>query len=174
MSDLESLSREELQALVEVYAKNWLAHDGSWFLAAEEAYGTDAAIALDVRAWSIFAAAEARRIKQVFGLPAQGGLAALVRALDLRAYARINRQTVEWAGAGTLVLRMDECRVQQTRQRKGLPPFPCRPVGEMEFATFAQTIDPRIRTRCLGCPPHPAAHGYCAWEFTLKEDDEST
>ena len=60
MSDLESLSLEELQALVEVYAKNWLAHDGSWFLAAEEAYGTDAAIALDVRAWSIFAAAEAR------------------------------------------------------------------------------------------------------------------
>jgi hypothetical protein len=32
MKNLSDLSREELLLLLDVYAKNWLAHDGSWFL----------------------------------------------------------------------------------------------------------------------------------------------
>jgi hypothetical protein len=64
---------------------------------------------------------------------------------------------------------MHDCRVQSARQRKGLPDFPCKPVGLVEYATFAETIDPRIETRCLTCPPdaHPADH-HCGWEFRLK------
>ncbi|WP_369730633.1 DUF6125 family protein [Anaeromyxobacter sp. Fw109-5] len=33
---------------------------------------------------------------------------------------------------------------------------------------FARTVDPRIRTRCLACPPddHPDEL-WCAWEFTI-------
>lgn len=34
MDHVKNLSREELLKLIEVYAKNWLAHDGCWFLAA--------------------------------------------------------------------------------------------------------------------------------------------
>ena len=54
MEHLKSLSREELLKLIDVHAKNWLAHDGCWFLAAEEKYGLDAAIDLDTRAWELF------------------------------------------------------------------------------------------------------------------------
>lgn len=167
----ESLSRAELLKLLDVYAKNWLAHDGSWFLALEEAYGHEAAVEMDVRAWERFAEAEARRIMRAFDIPPGGGLPALAQALRFRLYARINPQTIEWIDDHTLIFRMVECRVHQARERKGLPPFGCQPVGVMEFATFARTIDPRIRTRCLSCPPDPMTTPGCSWEFTLEEGE---
>jgi len=166
----ELMSREELLQALDAFAKNWLAHDGCWFLAAEERLGLDAAIDLDAAAWKRFAAAEARRLIEVFGIPHGGGLPALERALSLRMYAVLNDQHVEWADDGrTLRFVMDGCRVQDTRRRKGLPDFPCRPVGDVEFSTFARAIDLRIATRCVHCPPDANRAGACTWEFTLGE-----
>lgn len=171
MADIhDSLSREELLTLLDVYARNWLAHDGSWFLALEEAYGLPAAIEMDRRAWERFAAAEARRIMRAFDIPEGGGLHALERALRYRLYARVNTQQTEWLDAHTLIFRMVDCRVQATRERKGLPHFPCKTVGMAEFPTFASTVDARIQTRCITCPPDPVTHSYCAWEFTLADE----
>jgi hypothetical protein len=162
------MSREELLRLVRVYARNWLAHDGCWFLAAEESSGLDSAIALDTKAWERFAPAEARRIMREFLIPAGGGLDALEEALAYRLYAAINPQSVERTGPGTMLFRMLECRVQRTRMEKNLPAFPCKSVGVVEFANFARAIDPRIRTRCVACPPDPGANGACAWEFSIE------
>lgn len=171
MSVFESMSREELLKAVEMFARNWLAHDGCWFLAAEERDGMEVAIELDTASWARFAAVEAARIRRTFDLPEGGGLEALARALELRMYAAINRQHAEWSEDGT-VLRffMDSCRVQETRRRKDLPDFPCKSVGIVEFSTFARTIDPRIRTTCLHCPPDAPPGLNCGWEFTLEED----
>lgn len=165
---IDHLSREELVKLIQVYAKNWLAHDGCWFLAAEERYGLDAAVELDARSWERFAAAEARRIMNAFEIPLDGGLKALERALSYRLYAPINRQEVQWIDEQTMIFRMVTCRVQDARRRKGLADFPCKPVGTVEFSTFTKTVDPRIETKCLGCPPDPVMDYCCAWEFRLK------
>ncbi len=70
------LDREELIRALGVFAKNWLAHDGSWFLATEKRHGIDIAIELDAASWQLFAAAEARRIMDAFSIPQGGGLAA--------------------------------------------------------------------------------------------------
>ena len=172
MSGFSEMSREELLKTVEMFARNWLAHDGCWFLAAEERYGMELAMELDTASWARFAAVEAGRIVRTFGLPEGGGLAALERALGLRMYAAVNRQHVEWSADGTaLRFFMDTCRVQETRRRKGLPDFPCKSVGEVEFSTFARTVDPRIRTRCLHCPPEAPPGKNCGWEFTLEEGE---
>lgn len=105
-----------------------------------------------------------------FQIAADGGLEALDRALNLRMYALINRQHAEWSiDRRTLRFVMDRCRVQETRRDKQLGPFPCRSVGIVEFTTFARTIDRRILTRCIACPPEPNASGACTWEFTLDE-----
>src|SRR5579864_4637184 len=96
----EAMNREELLRALEMFAKNWLAHDGCWFLAAEERFGMEAAIALDEQAWAQFAAAEARRIMTTFQLPQQGGLAVLEKALGLRMYSLINAQRSEWSDDG--------------------------------------------------------------------------
>ncbi len=164
---LSSLDRAALLKLIDVYAKNWLAHDGSWFLAVEESLGMDKAIELDAKAWERFAVAEAKRIMRAFEIPEGGGLKALERALSYRLYASINRQEIEWTNERTMIFRMVECRVQQTREAKNLPLFPCDSVGIVEFSQFARTVDPRIKTRCLACPPKRGDSSYCAWEFTL-------
>ena len=171
MNLYEQMTRDELLRALEAFAKNWLAHDGCWFLAVEEQHGMENAIHLDAEAWRRFAAVEARRILSTFGISEKGGLEALERALQLRMYALINAQHVEW-NDDRLRLRfvMDICRVQETRRRKGLADFPCKSVGEVEFQTFARTVDPRIRTHCLHCPPENPEGKYCAWEFCLEQD----
>jgi hypothetical protein len=93
----------------------------------------------------------------------------LEKALGLRLYAVINSQRTEWSdNRQRLRFFMDVCRVQETRRRKVLPDFPCKSVGIVEFETFAQTVDPRIRTTCLRCPPDATPPHYCGWEFTIE------
>ena len=164
------MSREELLRALEMFAKNWLAHDGLWFLAVERQLGMDAAIKLDTDAWSRFAEAEARRIATTFHIPSQGGLESLATALGLRMYSLINAQRIEWSeDKKYLRFFMDVCRVQEARRRKKLPDFPCKSVGTVEFETFARTIDSRIRTKCLHCPPEAQGGQYCGWEFSLEQ-----
>jgi hypothetical protein len=160
---LRQLSKDELIDLLEDAAKNWLAHDGLWFLAVEEKFDMETAIELDRRAWERFTVVEARRIMRRLGIEPGGGIPALKKALQ---------ETLE-VDERTVILRMNECRVQATRQRKGLPDFPCKPVGLVEYTNFALTIDPRFRTRCIACPPDPHPEAYwCAWEFTLEDGQE--
>jgi hypothetical protein len=169
MSAFDEMSREEMRRALEMFAKNWLAHDGCWFLAAEEQLGMATAIELDAGSWARFAAVEARRILATFNIEEGGGLAALDKALGLRMYSLINAQRTEWSDERQrLRLIVDVCRVQEARRRKGLADFPCESVGRIEFDTFARTVDSRIHTRCLHCPPNADSNQYCGWEFSLE------
>lgn len=173
MLDYDALSREDLIKIIEMQAKSWLAHDGCWFLAAEEKYGMDTAIELDIKSWERFTVAEARRIMKTFDIAGGGGLDALEKALKYRLYATVNLQEIERPSPDTLVFTMKKCRVQTARRRKDLPDFPCKPVGIVEYSGFASTIDPRIRTRCVHCPPDERRDDlYCRWEFTLENAPE--
>ena len=87
---LQDLSREQLEELIGLYAKNWLALDGVWFQAAERRYGMDAAMDLDEDAWRRYTEIEARRIKAFLGLAERPGLAGLEHALRLRFYGQLN------------------------------------------------------------------------------------
>ncbi len=171
---LMQYSKEELIGFLEDAAKNWLAHDGLWFLAAEERFGIETAMELDRRAWEKFTVIEAKRIKRRLGIEPGGGIPALKQALEYRLYAHLNVQETLDVDERTIVFRMNDCRVQAARQRKGLPDFPCKPVGLVEYGNFARTIDPRFRTRCIACPPdsHPQEY-WCAWEFTLLAEEEN-
>ncbi len=170
-SILEALPKETLIGMLEDAAKNWLAHDGLWFLAVEEKFGMETAIELDRKAWERFTVIEARRIMRRHGIEPGGGIPALKKALQLRLYARINDQEIVDVDEKTIIFRMKSCRVQEARKRDGRPDFPCKGVGIVEYTGFARTIDPRIRTRVVVCPPdeHPPDY-WCAWEFTLDED----
>lgn len=169
---LRQHSKEELIDLLEIAAKNWLAHDGLWFLAAEGEFDMETAIELDKRAWERFTVIEAKRIMRFLEVEPGGGIRALKKALQYRLYARINEQEIIDVDERTIVFRMTNCRVQAARQRKGLPDFPCKPVGLVEYGNFASTIDPRFRTRCIACPPDPHPDEYwCVWEFTLLDEE---
>ena len=168
---LKKLSRDQLIEIIVDDAKNWLAHDGLWFQAVDAAYGMDIAIDIDRTAWSTFTVIEAKRIMARLGLQPGGGIPALVECLKHRFYARLNLQQALEVTETRAVFQMVDCRVQSARKRKGLPDFPCKSVGIVEYTNFAKAIDPRIETRCIACPPdaHPDSY-FCAWEFTLVQD----
>ena len=151
------------------FAKLWLAHDGLWFQAVENEFDLSTAIKLDAEAWRRFSPIEAKRILERLGQEPGGGMDLLEESLGQRLYAFLNKQRVVEKTDKKLVFEMESCRVQDARRRKGLPSFPCKEVGIVEYSTFAQTIDPRIRTRCLRCPPDEFNGEYwCRWEFFIE------
>jgi hypothetical protein len=159
------------QALTDA-AKNWVAMDGLWFQAVEQAYGMDAALALDREVWEQFAVIEARRIKERLALPERGGVNALEIAFKNRLISLLNELEILRPDEKTLLITLKTCRVQAARKRKGMPEFPCRSVGLVEFPVFARTIDARILPECLSCPPETLpGTPYCSWKFTLERAD---
>lgn len=170
MIEPKDLSKQELLGFITDAAKNWLAHDGLWFQEVEKEFGMNSAIELDGNAWKLFTQIEARRIMKRLDLKPDGGIPSLIQALKFRLYAFLNVQEVVEASDTLCVFEMKDCRVQSARKRKGLPDFPCKPVGIIEYTYFARTIDPRIETRCIACPPDPHPDTYhCRWEFTIPE-----
>ncbi len=170
MKHIGDFSKEELLEIITDAAKLWLAHDGLWFQAVERAYGMEAAIEMDRQAWEHFTVIEAKRIMNRLNIEPGGGITALIQALNFRLYAHINKQEVIEATNNRCVFRMNKCRVQDARKRRGLNDFPCKSVGIVEYSNFAKTIDPRIETTCIACPPdkHPP-DWLCAWEFYIRE-----
>jgi hypothetical protein len=153
-------------------AKNWVAMDGLWFQAVEQVYGMDAALAMDMRVWAQFAVIEARRIKERLVLPDKGGMDALEIAFKNRLISLLNKLEILRPDEKTLIVTLKTCRVQAARKRKGMAEFPCRSIGLVEFPVFARTIDPRIITECLSCPPETLPRTpYCSWKFTLEGAD---
>jgi hypothetical protein len=171
MKQLEGLDRNTLVEMLKDAARNWLAHDGLWFLAAEKHHGIEHAIELDREAWEKFTVVEAERIMKRHGIEPGGGIPALAKALQYRLYAYMNEQETTNVTENTLTFTMRTCRVQDARKRKGLPDFPCKPVGLVEYGNFAKTIDPRIQTRCITCPPERTDDTcWCSWEFTIPAE----
>ena len=162
------MSKEQLIGMLDDFAKNWLAHDGLWFQAVEKKRGIDEAMEADVEAWRRFSPIEAKRIMEFLNVNPGGGLEVLKIALQYRLYAHLNKQEIIEVDENTIIFRMNECRVQVARKRKNLPDFPCKSVGIVEYEEFAKAIDPRIKTKCIACPPdnHPKEY-YCAWQFTI-------
>ncbi len=165
---LKKLSPGELFEVMRALGINWLANDGVWFQAVETSIDLFTAKRCNDTCWTRFSPYEALRIKRLLDLPQQGGISALRQALGYRIYSRINKQSFEEVDDKTLVFKMVDCRVQAARKRRGLPDYPCKSAGIVEYSTFASTIDSRTRTECIACPPddHPE-EWYCAWRFTV-------
>jgi len=164
---LTALPSEKILSLIDAISTNWLANDGLWFQAVESRQEISTAMRCNNTCWMKFSPYEAGRIKAMLGLPDRGGLDALESALGYRLYSRINVQSMERQG-NSLVFKMVKCRVQDARRRKGLADYPCKSAGVVEYTSFALTIDPRIKTDCIACPPDMLpGDWFCAWKFTI-------
>lgn len=166
---IDNLSREKLLELNKIYAKNWLAHDGLWFQSIEEKYGMDMAIDMDREAWRKFTVIEARRLIDFLQLGSHSGIDGLKKALSFRLYSSLNEDEIEVESDNVLIYRVKTCRVQHARRKRGLPDFPCKSVGIIEYSLFAQTIDEQFETEALSCYPDITDSDYnCIWKFTLN------
>lgn len=168
---LLNMPREKLLSLASDIGKNWLAMDGLWFQTVESAYGMNDAKRCNDSTWVRFSPFEAWSIKRLLGLPKYAELDGLKKALFFRMYSRINKQSIVDESPNSIVFQMNDCRVQSARKRRGLADYPCKSAGLVEYSRFAEAIDPRIKTECIGCPPdaHPD-EWFCAWRFYIAKD----
>jgi len=168
---LLNMSKESLSALMDAVAVNWVVNDGVWFQAVEFTKGMNDAKRCNDSCWAQFSPVEAWAVKNFLNLPGKPGLEGLKKALNFRVYARINRHSIVDEGPGGFTFQMNECRVQSARKRKGLDDYPCKSGGLVEYTYFARSVDPRIHTECIGCPPddHPEKW-HCAWRFSMIND----
>ncbi len=166
------MPEEKLDELKKGIAVNWLAMDGVWFQAVEFAYSMNDAKRCNDSTWGQFSPFEAWSIKKLLGLTENPGLEGLKTALQYRLYASINKQSFHDECDCSFVFRMDDCRVQSARKRKGMKDYPCKSGGLVEYKTFAEAIDSRISTECISCPPdpHPEEY-YCSWKFRLVQSE---
>lgn len=165
---LLKMENEDLHKLLDAAAVNWLANDGVWFQSVEFTSGMNDAKRCNDSCWAHFSPYEAWAIKRLIGLGERPGLEGLKKALGFRIYARINVQSIVEDGSDAFIFRMNDCRVQGARKRKGLADYPCKSAGLVEFTYFARAIDDRIITECIGCPPDPHPEDwYCAWRFSI-------
>ncbi len=167
-SGLINMSEEMLSQIKESASVNWLASDGIWFQAVEKSYGMSDAKRVNDSCWAQFSPFEAWSIKRFLKIEENAGLEGLKKALEYRLYAFINKQSVAEETETSFVFRMNDCRVQSARKRKGLEDYPCKSAGIVEYRSFAEAIDKRIKTECIACPPdvHPE-EWYCAWRFSI-------
>lgn len=158
-------------ALMTAVAKNWLVNDGVWFQAVEFDMGMNDAKRCNDSCWAQFSPYEARAIGKFLKLSPEPGLEGLKQALNFRMYAMINKQSIVDEGPDSFVFQMNDCRVQSARKRKCLADYPCKSGGLVEYTYFATSIDKRIKTECIGCPPdeHPE-DWYCAWRFYIDRE----
>jgi hypothetical protein len=165
---LMAMEEEKLDAFTEAVAVNWLANDGVWFQAVEFDKGMFDAKRCNDSCWAQFSPFEAWSVKRLLNLSESPGLKGLKLALQYRLYASINKQSFDEETDSSFVFKMNECRVQMARKRNGLEDYPCKSGGLIEYASFSETIDSRIKTECLACPPDPHPEEYfCAWRFSL-------
>jgi len=171
-SFLMEMQPEKLKELRVRMAKNWLVNDGVWFQTIEFAEGMNEAKRCNDSCWAHFSPFEAEMIREQLNLGKNPGLEGLKKALAFRLYANINIQSISEETENSFVFQMNACRVQEARKRKGLADYPCKSAGLVEYSYFARTIDSRIHTECIGCPPddHPD-EWYCAWRFSIKPED---
>jgi hypothetical protein len=166
---LVNMEKGKLISLINAMSANWLTNDGVWFRTVEDNHDMYTSKRCNDTCWTKYSPVEASIIKSFLHLPEQSGLNGLEQALKFRLYANINEQTIERSG-DEITLRMVRCLVQKTRRSQGLPDYPCKSAGIAEFETFARTIDSRITTECICCPPdeHPK-EWVCAWRFHIPE-----
>ena len=169
---IEDLNKDELIELVNLYAKNWMSHDESWFMSSEELLGMETTLEIDRNVWDKFSVIEARGIMDYLGLPENSGIEGLRKALAFRMFSTVNEQLIEVEDENTLKYYVTNCRIQTVRRRNDLPDLPCISVGKIEYTRFAKTIDSRFEVRCVSCPPDVTSPDfYCVWKFILNKED---
>lgn len=167
---LLTMPKETQIKLMKGIANNWVANDGIWFQEVEFTNGMVDAKRCNDTCWAHFSPFEARSIKHCLKISDMPGLAGLKTALKFRLYAMNNPFSIVDEGPNSFLYYMNACQVQAARKRKGLDDYPCNSAGIVEYSYFAATIDPRITTTCISCPPdeHPD-DWYCAWRFDLSK-----
>jgi len=163
---LSGVSVDQMENLVENMMWFWGNLYQRWRAAAEDEYGVDAALKLELKFIGSIGKSHARGIKSILNVPK--GIAGFIEAYrfvpeNFVEGFRISEQTDKY-----VVVYNPSCSVQKARTDRGKREFPCKESGILYFTAFAREIDPDIRLSCIVCPPddHPD-DCFCKWKIEV-------
>ena len=166
---LSEIPKDKIADFIFLHLRSLWAADGLYYLGIEEAYGTKAATEIDRKVWEVMGKIEARRLKKLFDISGSD-IPTMIKALRLSGWALDLEDKEIIVEKNKAIVRNVKCRVQNTRFKKGLSEFGCKPVRWGFLKSFAKEFNPDIEVNCKVCPPdkHPSDL-WCEWEFKIKE-----
>ena len=167
---ISEIPKDKIADFILLHLRNMWAVDGLYYLGIEEKWGTQAATEIDRKVWEIMGKIEARRLKELLGIK-ENDIPSLMQALRYSGWTLDLEDKIIIIKKNKGIIRNVKCRVQNTRLKKGLPEFGCKPVRWSFLKSFAKEFNSEIEVKCNVCPPdkHPDDL-WCEWEFTLKGD----
>ena len=162
---ISEIPKDILADFVFMHLRDMWAVDGLYYLGIEEKFGTEAATEIDRKVWEVMGKIEARKIKKLFNINGND-IKSLMKALSYSGWAMDleDKEMVVKDGKG--IIRNVKCRVQNTRLKKGLKEFACKPVRWGFLKSFAKEIDEQIVVKCNVCPPDKHTDDlWCEWIF---------
>ena len=167
MSRLEP-SQIPPEQLIGLCSRTLYTLDGLWFTAMEEKYGFEATLELDIEVWQRLCQIEAKRVMETFAIREDNPLRAVMSIIELDPLLAVFKPQVVELTDNKAVFRLTDCPPQKARERDGRPPLPCRELDTAIYQAYANAVDPRIKLKCLSCPPDPHPPEYwCEWQFEI-------
>ncbi|KYK22952.1 hypothetical protein AYK24_08165 [Thermoplasmatales archaeon SG8-52-4] len=167
---LNEIPKDKIDEFIFMHLRNMWTVDGLYYLGIEEKLGTETATEIDRKVWEVMGKIEARKIKDFFNFK-KNDITTMMKALQYSGWALDleDKEIIVEKNRG--VIRNIKCRVQNTRLKKGLIEFGCKPVRWGFLKAFAKEFNPDIVVNCKICPPdkHPKDL-WCEWEFTLSKN----
>jgi len=166
---ISEIPRDKISDFIFLHLRDLWAVDGLYYLGIEEAFGTEAATEIDRKVWKVMGRIEARRLKEFFRIKGKD-IPSMMKALCYSSWALDLEDKEIIVGKEHAIIRNVRCHVQNTRIKKGLSEFGCKPVRWGFLKAFAKEFNPDIIVECKVCPPddHPEDL-WCEWEFKLRK-----
>lgn len=153
-----------------MHLRNMWVVDGLYYLFIEEKFGIKKATEIDRKVWEIMGKIEARKIKELFNIQVRD-IPSFMKVLSYSGWSMDLEDKEIIAQKNKGIIRNITCRVQNTRLKKGLTEFGCKPVRFGFLKSFAKELNPDIKVKCVVCPPDKHRKNlWCEWEFTLNEE----
>ena len=165
---IENIPKEKLADFIFMHLRDLWAVDGLYYLGIEGDFGTEAATEIDRRVWEVMGKIEAKKLKKFLEIK-EDDIATMIKTLRFSGWSLDLEDKEIVVEKDRAVLRNVKCRVQNTRLKKGLSEFGCKPVRWGFLRAFAKEFNPNIEVKCNVCPPdeHPDDL-WCEWEFKMK------
>jgi hypothetical protein len=166
---ISKIPKDKISNFIFLHLRDMWAVDGLYYLGIEEKFGTEAATEIDRKVWEVMGKIEARKLKKLFDITGND-IPSMIQALRLSGWALDLEDKEIVVEKNKAIVKNIQCRVQNTRLKKGLTEFGCKPVRWGFLKSFAKEFNPDIEVICKVCPPdeHPDDL-WCEWIFSYKD-----